>query len=357
MRLGPNTSAIPVVLLGLSILLASNGAVLGAPPPRGKPIQFADPESSGTTTNLDKLATKPDNLSPYREGANLPQAGPNSMTVMPPVLPAALRPLVVPTKQTRELLERRKNWDVLSKDEIMDTRDDEQAMSRLRGASDRDKEAEEQLTPEERRKLDYARGNRNPALTRNRDYSSNQSNNSQDSYNQDPSSTDPRDTETEQRKKPAQDSVFGDSADSLGIFAPPREEAPKSLFPEFAPGFQRQQTREEAQAQRARMDTFRQLYGLPAAAPTTSELLKQLNAPPEKQRSGPAALPTFGTIAPQTGSELPSAPFGTAGAAKLPEITRPTLAPSLAPTLPPTDFSTPKVTPPTPTFTAPKRPF
>jgi hypothetical protein len=88
---------------------------------RGRSIEFSDPKSDETTTNLHQLTSKNDSLKQLEEDAyksvKTLWGGSSLDGVAPPPMQPSVAP-VVPSKRLKELLERRRNFFLLSPEDL-----------------------------------------------------------------------------------------------------------------------------------------------------------------------------------------------------------------------------------------------
>lgn len=120
-------------------------------PSRGRPIQFSGGQDS-VSTNLNNLAPKQNSFDQLQRSlANTPEELPKleDSSALAPVRPPSTRPQT-DSKKVRDLLEKRKNWIFLDRDELLANPQEQQTMERLRGDKDLKDDDPLRLTPAER---------------------------------------------------------------------------------------------------------------------------------------------------------------------------------------------------------------
>lgn len=355
-----NPVKLPRALLLCTLSVVAFAAVHAAGPP-GRPIQFGGPDNSPAGTNFNSLATKADSLNPYsqapREPArNLSNRG-SMEGVMVPLRSQQQAKPNKPSNRTRDLLEQRLNWAVMNNEELSQT-ENEETIAKLRGSAKDEEEQQDEamrLTPEERLLLNQFEDSQDPR----RDPSRRKNDRDKDRRGQDDSIS----AAMKEREENLQ-LFLGTGIDTkqpsefettlFGSAAQKKARNPGSDFFQLGQG----SLPEKSPEQKARMEKFHQILGLPAASDPMQEMLKPRTAPTFSgvQRetfstpstlinASPAAAPresTFGLV--------PSLSPVTAG-------NEPSMFPSLIPTLPQNNNKNERFVPPTPSFTAPKRVF
>lgn len=345
----------PLHLSVCTVLLLVSAATAANPP--GRPIQFGATEA--TSTNLNRLPAREDSLNPYSQAPETtPKFGnrPSSMDgVIVPLRQQQARPNAR-SQRAKDFLELRRNWAVMNNEgNVMDI-EEEQTIEKLRGSKDKEEEDKLNLTPEERFLLGLydkkkSDDKNNPTGRK----SSDESDPATEDYSL-PSALKERDenlrlfleSDADQRGKDAKSSSpFDLEIPRNGLKLPGN-----NLF-----GMGQVSAPEQSPAQKARMDEFRQILGLPAVSDPMKDLLKPRSAPTfnslRQDYSTPSGLNSASTPAP-----IPEGRFGMVPALPGPTVESklPVSVPSLTPPPAPVDNSR-ATTPAAPTFLAPKRFF
>lgn len=144
-----------------------------------------------------------------------------------------------------------------------------------------------------------------------------------------------------------------ENANDLEMFRDKRNLSFSSFDPPPPP------SREVIEARKMRMDEFRQMTGVPTIDLSPVEMFKKLTPTPDPLRASGSVGPSSAAVqlpAPAQDSsayQLGSIP----SLASVPDANRALALPSVAPATPSSGSAPVKLAPPTPNFTAPKRPF
>ncbi len=124
--MNPRSISLPAVcwllvsLLTLSVAAPNANA---ADRRHGNAIEFADPGNAEVITNMQKLNTRRDGLKLLEEDLERPLQGfvpRSSMDGVPAELPRSPTPPAINSKKVKELLEKQKNWVLLSPEDLFD---------------------------------------------------------------------------------------------------------------------------------------------------------------------------------------------------------------------------------------------
>jgi len=266
-----------------------------------------------------------------------------------------------PTKRERELLERKKNWIFLMEPDNLSSGLNEKEIFRMKGLSPEDQE-KEKLSPMER----YYQN-----LQRHSSSSTGANKNDDGSSLAPVSPTSPRNLgedgderlpafvrETARTLRKLSNAEVGAESQSKEGGRPKSNGS--SIFSDIFGSGSKIPSHSEVEAQKARMDEYRQIVGGPTVSPTSPNSLNPvsslINTKPQ-----PVA-PYLGIVNTSSSSPQQTGPVqsGTIGGFRIPGSI-PDLAvkslpmPSLTPEVP--KYEQPKVTPPNPTFSAPRRVF
>jgi len=337
--------------------VVATGALCGAEPP-GRPIQFGASEGTGVSTNLN-FATRSDSLNPYSQAPDGPAPRFSNRGSMEGVMVAPLRNQQTkpnkPNKRTKDLLEQRMNWAIMNNEELSNP-EEEETIARLKGNAKSEDEQEQEalrLTPEQRLLLGMYEGKDNNR----KDLRGNKEDRNQRSPREDDSLPE----DLREREESLQQFLGTD-------FRPPGSEFGSKVLGSGTPMRTRTQGTdffnlstqaslpEPTAAQKARMDEFRQILGLPPASDPMKEMLKPRTAPTfNSVRQESVAAPPALSPAPETATVRENH-FGLVPSLGAPVANNQLPAlPSLTPALPQKN-NTP-APPPAPSFLAPKRVF
>ena len=323
--------------------------------PATRPLdRVLDPRSSEVITNLYLLNTRKDGLKQLEEDLDRPLRGfvPRSSlegVLAPPPAPQSAEP-VMPSKRVRELLERQKYWAFMSLDDFLHTPTAEEVLKVP--AYGPDGQPIKSLSPLERywERLDHERATgARPGLDKDDSLFGNLLKRSN-----------VRDGGVPQEQLPASLGKAEQELEKIlrsdAEHAPDLPSAKRSIFSDIF-GLEQGGLAERSAAQKARMDEFKQLLGMPPATPASgdganplTDLITSTTRPEVKPVGALPGVPPAGSV-PVAGSLAnPFKPAYIAGG--LPEATARALNSPPPPPPPP-----PTLAPPKPTFEFPRRKF
>ncbi len=339
-----------VTLIALGSVLPLVGQAGDAP--RGRPVEFSAPRSSEGATNLNQVTDSATRLRQFEQELFKPTVSlsPNGSLggVPAPVVPPTVR--VVPSRQDQEQADRRKNWVFTNPEDLMAV-PNVQALSK---SPDSDKQQAENLKLSALEQ--YFLGTLNQQKKPNHKSSKDVFQDSVGEDLEDLNATDKnlpesvRESEAQLRKllKPANGMAGSAGSPQSAVAANIANEKNSLLYAN------------PADAHKALMEEYRQMLGLPAGNPSVKEMYKQLLAGPESpSKPLPTTLPELTANSSAAKPDNLDVQFGAVPG--IPTLPDPNYNKALTvPTAPSTAVKLEKpvpvnLTPPVPTFTAPKR--
>jgi hypothetical protein len=355
MKLRLSICGVGVLIAGLSIVAIDSMEAAG--PPKGKPIQFANPGASVAATNLSRIARKTDGLQELQNGLGQPllntvQRGSLDGAPVPVPLPSA-NP--VPKRdRAKELLEMRKSWGLADEKEL------NEATEREFIGKDTLKEQTEsdalRLTTEE---MFFYNLLQNDSTQKNATDDPDRKKKDEDEKAKAEESDETKQKWEEMRDAEKDPSALlsssKESISDLTILAASRNG--DNLF--FPRSTQSAPSAEQEEARKLRMQDYRELYGFSGGGMTPKEMFESITGPSTPKK---ADIPQLPAVTKSSDSPQPFAGGSTPVASTIPlALPNPTAAPGFY-TLPsftaaPKLDQPTRVTPKAPSFEAPKRPF
>ncbi len=355
MKLRFSICGMGALIAGLSIVAIDNLEAAG--PPKGKPIQFANPGASGAATNLSRIARKTDGLQELQDGLGQPLLNPvhhGSLDGAPVPVPLPSANPVPKRDRAKELLEIRKSWGLVEEKELREASEKE-----FIGKDALKQETESdmlRLSTEEMFFYNLLQGD--PSLKKEKDDADKKKEKDENATKEE--EPDDNKQNWDEMKDKGKDpsallSASKERLDELSVLATPRSSA-NLFFPQVT---QSTPSPEQEEARKLRMQDYRELYGFSGGGMTPKEMFESVSGPSTPKK---ADLPQLPSIAKSASASQPfgggSAPVASTIPSALPN---PAAAPGLntLPNLTPTPkFDQPaRVAPKAPSFEAPKRPF
>lgn len=296
-RLSSFSRCLPQLLVAVSVVAAGHARAADRGP--GRSIEFSDPRSSDVITNLHQWSSRKDGLRQLEEDLDRPLRGlaPRSSlegVIAPPPPQQPVEPAIA-NKRVRELIERQKYWAFMSLEDLLHTPTAEEVLKVPTYGPDG--QVKKPLSPLERfyERLDpKGAGRAKPGLL------------GDDSLFGSTKAPSEREGLTAREEAELPGSLGTAEKDLRKALAPDAENATRpdlanrSIFSDIF-GQGEVVNRERSDAEKARMDEFKQLLGIPTRAPASdanplTELISAATRPEVKPVGVLPGVPPAGSV-------------------------------------------------------------
>lgn len=355
MKLRLSLCGMGVLIAGLSIVAIDSMEAAG--PPKGKPIQFANPGASVAATNLSRIARKTDGLQELQNGLGQPLLTPvhrGSLDGAPVPVPLPSATPVQKRDRAKELLEMRKSWGLAEEKELKEASEREFIGN---DALNEQTESEAlRLTTQEMFFYNLLQGD---TVQKNEKDDPDLIKKDEEEKVREEALDEAKHRWEEMKDAEKDPSALLSSSkeplSDLAILATPRDND-NVFFPRTT---QSAPSPEQEEARKLRMQDYRELYGFSGGGMTPKEMFESISGPSTPKK---ADLPQLPAVARPSSSTQPFGGGSAPVASTIPSaLANPAAAPGLStlPTLTPTPRTVQptRVAPKAPSFEAPKRPF